>query len=141
RFGGAAAVGYFEMANQVVLKVRALIVTANQAIVPRIAQVVEISPEKLNELYRQNVRIIIFFTLPVFGLLYAWAGLFSWLLVGHVNHQLMFLLQLNIVAWSFNLIGAPAYFANMGTGQVGWNTLTHFLMGFLNAGLGWLLGQ
>lgn len=141
RFGGADAAGYFEMANQIVLKVRALIVTANQAIVPRIAQLTETAPEGLGALYRENIRILVFFALPVFSLLFAWSGLFSWLLVGQVNKQLLFLLQLNTVAWLLNLFTAPAYFANLGIGQVGWNTLSHAIMGLINGGLGWLLGR
>ena len=141
RYGGASAAGYFEMANQVVLKVRAFIVAANQAVVPRITQIVETAPERLNDLYRQNMRVLIFVALPVFALLYAWSGLLSWLLVGHVHAQLLFLLQLNAIAWLLNLFAAPAYFANLGTGQAGWNTLSHASMGLLNGGLGWFVGQ
>jgi O-antigen/teichoic acid export membrane protein len=45
------------------------------------------------------------------------------------------------LAWAANIIAGPAYFTNLGTGQVAWNTLSHVLMGVLNASLGWLLGR
>jgi len=140
RFGGPAAAGFFEMANQVLLKVRALIVSANQAIVPHVAALAEAEPARLTRLYRDNIRLLVFVTMPVFALLIAWAGGFSWLLVGAYQPEFVFLITLLAVAWGTNIFAGPAYFTNLGTGHVGWNTLSHVLMGALNAGLGWLLG-
>ena len=140
RFGGPAAAGFFEMANQVLLKVRALIVSANQAIVPHVAALAEAEPARLTRLYRDNMRLLVFVTLPVFALLIAWAGGLSWLLVGAYQPEFVFLITLLAVAWSANIFAGPAHFTNLGTGHVGWNTLSHVLMGALNAGLGWLLG-
>lgn len=141
RFGGPAAAGFFEMANQVVLKVRALIVSANQAIVPHVAALAEAEPARLTRLYRDNMRLLVFVTLPVFALLIAWAGGLSWLLVGAYQPEFVSLTTLLAVAWGANIFASPAYFTNLGTGHVGWNTLSHVLMGALNAGLGWLLGS
>ncbi|MCK5857893.1 MAG: lipopolysaccharide biosynthesis protein [Abyssibacter sp.] len=141
RFGGPAAAGYFEMANQVVMKARSVIVMANQAIVPHAAALAETEPARLTRLYRENVRLLVFVTLPVLALLIAWAGGFSWLLTGAYQPELVLLITLLSVAWGANIFAGPAYFTNMGTGQVGWNTLAHVLMGALNAGLGWLLGR
>jgi O-antigen/teichoic acid export membrane protein len=141
RFGGPAAAGYFEMANQVLLRVRALIVSANQAIVPHVAALAATDPARLTRLYRDNMRLLVFVTLPVLALLIAWAGGFSWLLTGAYQPEFVFLITLLSVAWGVNIFAGPAYFTNLGTGQVGWNTLSHVLMGALNAGLGWLLGR
>lgn len=140
KFGGASAAGYFEMANQVVLKVRALIVTANQAIVPRVAALAETDPARLARLYCENMRTLVFVTLPPTALILAWAGGFSWLLTGAYQANLVFLLWLFAAAWGFNTFAGPAYFINMGTGRVGWNTLAHVLMGTINVALGWWLG-
>lgn len=140
KFGGASAAGYFEMANQLVLKVRALIVTANQAIVPKVAALAEIDPSRLVSLYRENMRVLVFVTLPITALLVVWAGGFSWLLTGEYHLQLVHLIELFAVAWGFNIFTGPAYFINMGTGDIRWNTLSHMLMGVLNVALCWLLG-
>ena len=141
RFGGPAAAGYFEMANQVVLKARAVIVTANQAVVPHVATLAESEPARVVHMYRENMHVLAFVALPVFALLIAWAGGFSWMLVGTYRPELVFLLGLLAVAWAGNIFAGPAYFTNMGTGHVGWNTLAHVIMGALNAALGWLLGS
>lgn len=141
RFGGAAAAGFFEMASQVVLKARAMIVTANQAVVPHVAALAESEPERVDRFYRENMRVLAFVAFPAFALLIAWAGGVSWLLVGSYRSEFVFLLWLLAVSYGINIFAVPAYFINMGTGQVGWNTLSNVIMGAVNAGLAWLLGS
>lgn len=141
RFGGPAAVGYFEMANQVALKVRALIVNANQAIVPHVAALADEAPNHLARLYHENIQAITFVTLPLFSLVITWDGAVSWLLTGAYQPEFVFILSILVLAWSTNVFTIPAYFSNMGTGRVGWNTLSHISMGVLNFGLGWIFGS
>jgi len=141
KFGGVSSAGYFEMANQVVFKGRALIVSANQAIVPKVAQLNEIIPQRLPKIYRDNMQLIALVTLPASTLLFAWAGIVSRILLGGYNTEFVFFLQLITVAWTLNVFASPAYFANMGTGNVGWNTLSHVTTGVLNVMLGFLLGS
>lgn len=140
KFGGASAAGFFEMANQVMMKVRALIVTANQAIVPKVAHIAELTPHMLTELYKQNVRILVFVALPVFALLFAWAGPISLMLVGHSEPLFIYLIHLTVIAGFLNVFAGPAYFINLGTGHVGWNTLSHMTMGIVNGVLAFILG-
>ena len=140
KFGGASAAGYFEMANQVVLKVRALIVTANQAIVPKITQVFEFSPNLLGNYYRENIRILAFIALPVFTFLFFLTGPTSLILLGHSEPLFIYFLQICAVTWLLNTFAGPAYFINLGTGKVGWNTVSHMVMGLLNGILGLILG-
>lgn len=140
RFGGVEAAGYFEMANQVVLKARSLIVAANQAVVPTVADLVERSPEKIQGFYRQNILVLTFVAIPAFALLDIWSGGLSWLLLGRLEPQFLFLLHVSALAWLINLFAGPAYFANLGSGRVGWNTISHVTMGTANGLLGWSLG-
>lgn len=141
RFGGPAAAGYFAMANQLVLKIRALIVSANQAVVPYVATLAESHPDRLAPLYRESISALVLVTLPLFALLFAWSGGFSWLLIGAYEPEFVFLIGLTALAWSINIFNGPAYFMNVGTGQLGWNTMTHLITGVVNASLGWLLGR
>jgi O-antigen/teichoic acid export membrane protein len=140
RFGGATAVGYFEVVNQLIMKIRAVIVTANQAIVPHVAVLAEREPRNLRRFYRTNVNMLVLFACPIFTLLVSWAGAFSWLLIGEYQIQFITLLWVVGSAWFFNIFSAPAYFMNMGTGNVKWNTLAHISMALVNAGIGWALG-
>lgn len=141
KFGGASAAGYFEMANQVVLKVRALIVMANQAIVPKVTHMAELTPHRLIDFYKENLRILIFIALPVFALIFTMANPISEMLVGYSSPLLVHLIHLCVIAWFLNIFDVPAYFINMGTGRVGWNTISHILTGVINGVLGWIFGM
>lgn len=141
KFGGPAAAGYFEIANQVVLRARSLIVAANQAIVPKVAQMMEATPMRMQDLYRENVRLLVLIALPIHALLFAWGGLLSSLLLDTHQSQFIFFLQLSALAWLINTFSAPAYFMNMGAGSVALNTVAHVVMGVINLLLGWILGE
>lgn len=141
RFGGPGAAGYFELANQLVLKARVVIVAANQAVVPYVAALSESADTRVRRLYSNNMRVLVFITLPTFALLFLCAGLFSWFLVGAYRLELIFAIWLVGLAWALNIFDGPAYFVNQGTGRVGWNTISHAVMGALNVGLGWPLGS
>ena len=56
KFGGATSAGYFEMA-QVVVKGRALIVSANKAIVPKGEQLTEFLPQRLTTIFYENMQL------------------------------------------------------------------------------------
>jgi O-antigen/teichoic acid export membrane protein len=141
KYGGPAIAGYFEIANQVVLRVRSLIVAANQAIVPKIAELSEVYPERLGVFYRQNIRILMYTAFPIFSLLFACSEGFSLLVVGSVSPDLVLLIKLSTLFWLTNLFAGPAYFINQGTGAVRWNTLSHVCMGVTNGICGWALGS
>jgi O-antigen/teichoic acid export membrane protein len=141
KFSGVSAVGYFEMANQVVIKVRALIVVANQAIVPEVAVLSETNPKRLISLYIENVRALIFISLPVFALLIASEGIIFKMLNGQNEQVFYFLIQCNAIGWLINTVGSPAYFFNLGTGRLGFNTVSHIIMTSVNACLGYMMGR
>ncbi|WPL11524.1 MATE efflux family protein [Thiorhodovibrio litoralis] len=140
-FGNSTAAGTFEMANQVVLKVRALVVAANKAVIPRIAELVENSPEALDSYYRVNMQILALSAIPVFAFLQVWSGTVSWLLLGCVDQFFLFAFQLTCLGWFINIFSGPAYFANMGTGEVGWNTISHIVTAAVTTSMGWSLGR
>ena len=49
--------------------------------------------------------------------------------------------MLLFAGWFLNLAANPAYFANMGTGELRWNVISHVTNGVLNLGFGVLLGM
>ena len=141
KFGGPAAAGFFEIANQIVTRLRALIVTANQAIVPRIAQIQETNPMQLHALYSENARILILIALPSFTLLLTWSGIIVEVLLKSYQTDLAFYIEIIGLAWLLNTLSSPAYFVNMGTGCVGVNTKSHILIGLANLVIGVVLGN
>jgi O-antigen/teichoic acid export membrane protein len=85
--------------------------------------------------------VVLFLTIPFFSaLLIALPGI-SILWIGHREPDFLHFGVLLVVAWGINTITGPAYFFNLGTGDLKWNTAAHVLMAILNVVLGAALGK
>ena len=140
RFGGLSMVGYYEMANRMIQQFRALIVSANQVVVPAIADLQENSPAKIKEVYLTLYRLLFYLALPLYSLIIITTPIISKLWIGHYEDVFILFSTLLAVDWFINTLGAPAYFANLGIGELRWNTVGHLTIGILNLGLGLGLG-
>ncbi len=60
KFGGLAMVGYYEMASRLVSQLRGLIVSANQVIIPVVAEAKERNDNSVKPLYIKTFSIILF---------------------------------------------------------------------------------
>jgi O-antigen/teichoic acid export membrane protein len=140
KFGGLSAAGYYEMASQFVGKARALIVSANQVLVPVVASFHVQDTEKLRQLYRANLRFLFLIILPLYALVAAWAPLLSEIWIGHYEPLFVIFVMVLALTMGLNSLAGPAYFSGLGTGQVSWNTVAHVWMGLVNGGLGLMLG-
>ena len=134
--GGSVIAGYYEIGYQIVTRLRSLIVTANQAIVPHVASLKQTSYMKLDEIYINNLVVILIVSSIIFTLLHFWSGIFSIILTGNFAYELLFIIKILIISWGINTIATPAYLFNMGDGRVWHNTKTHIIISILNILLG-----
>ena len=141
RFGGLSTVGYYQMASKMVQQFRALIVTANQVLVPAIADLKEKNSEKIRSVYSISYRLLFYFALPFFSILIICTPVISELWIGHYERIFTVFGTLLAIGWFLNTLAAPAYFANLGIGELGWNTIAHITIGILNFVLGFLFGS
>jgi O-antigen/teichoic acid export membrane protein len=141
KFGGLFMVGFYEMANRMILQFRALIVNANQVLVPTIAHVCEKNPGYVQNIYRNSYRLLLYLLLPSFAGIIAFAPYISQIWIGHYEDVFVLFSILLALGWFINLLAAPTYFANLGTGELRWNTISHITIGALNGGLGFLFGS
>jgi O-antigen/teichoic acid export membrane protein len=141
KFGGLAVTGFYEMANKMVQQFRALIVTANQVLVPTIADLQEKNQEIIQRVYKDSYRLVLYIALPIFSAIIAFAPFVSQLWIGHYESFFVVFSTLLAVGWFLNTLTAPAYFANLGIGELRWNTTGHIIIAVSNLGLGWLLGS
>jgi O-antigen/teichoic acid export membrane protein len=81
-----------------------------------------------------------FLALPIFAGVAAVAPLASELWIGHYERSFVVYTSLLAAAYWLNTITVPAYFFNLGTGFLRWNTLSFVLMAPLNLALGYSLG-
>lgn len=140
KFGNVSMVGYFEMANKLIIQLRAFVVSANQVMIPVIANIQEKTPEKLKEIYLKSYQLIFYFSLPLYTFIIMSTSIVSSLWIGHYENIFVVFTVLLSVGWFINTLSVPAYFAYLGIGTLCWNVIAHSIIGSLNFLLGGLLG-
>jgi len=140
RYGGLSTTAYYEMANQLVIKLRALLIAATQALTPTVAELHETAPEKIPELYLKAYRIVFFVTIPFYTAILIALPLISDLWLGHLESQFILFGTILLLGWGLNTLCGPAYFVNLGTGDLKWNSISHVLTAILNVVLDLILG-
>jgi len=140
-FGNLAMVGYYEMASRMIQQFRALIVSANQVLVPAIADLKERTPEKIDLVYLKSYQLLFYLIVPLFSLIIISLPLISKIWIGHYESAFVIFGILLAIGWFLNTLNAPAYFAYLGIGELYWNVIGHITIGVLNICLGFLLGM
>jgi O-antigen/teichoic acid export membrane protein len=140
KFGGLTSTAYYEMANRMVMQFRALLISANQVMVPQVADFQESAPENIQKAYLDSYRVVFFLALPLFASVAAVAPLASELWIGRYEQTFVSYSLLLAAGFWYNTLSGPAYFVNLGTGLLRWNILAHVVIGVLNIVLGFLLG-
>lgn len=140
RYGGLAAAGYFEMAQRLVMKVRAFIVESNRVIVPVFAGMHADSGDS-RKLYISNMRYLFFMVTPVFAVLLAFLPAISEAWIGSFQRQFVLMAACLTSVWYLNSITAAPYFAYLGQGRLRWITVAHIIMGSTNIVAGLVLGH
>lgn len=140
KFGGLAAVGYYEIANRLVLKTREMILSVFQVLIPVYASQIENDSEKIKSTYSKSINYLLFLAIPIFSLLVIATPLISVFLIGSFEDQFYIFAVILYCTWFINIINAPAYFAFLGIGLLRWNVLSHLIIGILNLALCYVFG-
>jgi O-antigen/teichoic acid export membrane protein len=140
KYGGLSMTGYYEMANRMVLQLRSLLVAATQVLFPAIAELNEKNSETIYSLYKNSYRILLYIALPFFSAIVAFTPIISHLWIGYYEGSFILFSVVLSFSWFFNTLVGPAYFANLGIGELAWNTVGSVLTAVLNLVLGVILG-
>jgi len=70
-----------------------------------------------------------------------YAPIISRLWIGHYEQTFVTFAFLLSIGWFFNVLAVPAYFINLGTGELRWNVFSHTIAAILNGAAGFLLGR
>jgi O-antigen/teichoic acid export membrane protein len=141
RYGGLSNTAYFEMASQLVTKLRSLITAAIQVLVPTIAEVHETAPEKIREIYLKSYSITFLISVPFYIALIIALPIIGMAWLGPVASNFLIFSSIIAFGWGFNTLSVPAYFVNLGTGDLKSNTIAHVVMISFIFPLGFLLGH
>lgn len=141
RFGGLTATAYFEMANQLVQRLRQLPVAAAQVLVPAMAQAGMEGSGRVRDLYLRGYRTLFAAAIPIFGLAIILVPAIATMWIGHEEPLFMGMTWICMAGWALSTIGTPAYYGNVGTGTLLGNTIGHGLTTTLAFLCGWLGGR
>jgi O-antigen/teichoic acid export membrane protein len=140
KFGGLDALGYYEMANKLILQGRAIIVEASRVMVPAIATLQEHDATQATQLFMTSYRMTFYVAVLFFGLLGMSITTISLLWLGHYQATfIQFALLLNL-GWFANTLIGPAYFSNLGSGKLRANMISHIIMALCSLFIGVTLG-
>jgi len=142
KFGGLALLGHYEMASRLVSQFRALLVNANQVVIPVIAEKVKTQTKAhLQEFYIKMNRILLVFTVPLSTLLILATPIISIVWIGYFEPEFVISAYILAMATMFNIMCGPSYFSSLGEGQLTLLVLVHSGMAVINLGLGYALGR
>lgn len=141
RYGSVATVAYYEMASKLTQLFRALLVNANQVLVPSYAHYKTLDEGNISDVYKLSYRVIFYFAVPGFCFMAVATPLISELWIGQLEPIFIASMLMLSLGWLVNTLGVPAYHAGMGTGHMKDNLFAHILMTFANIVLIFLIGE
>lgn len=139
RFGGLEYLAYYEMANQVITRARAVLISGFQAITPEFAITNE--PSKHRLLFLQSQRKVIDMGVPFMTILMIAFPLISQIWIGREELIFIFSGQILGVTWLLNTLLMPAYFFLTGTGRGFSVALAQIMTLIGTVALGWVGGH
>lgn len=141
RFGGLPNVAYYEMASRLINQVRALIVNANQVLIPVVAQASHSGTNAVISLYQRAMSATFLVTVPAICATISFGAFISLLWIGHLEPAFIFPLIVLSVTIFFNIMCGPAYYSSLGQGKLNLLVYVHLFMAALNIVLGWMVGK
>jgi len=140
KFGGLALLGHYEMAARLVTQFRALLVNANQVVVPVIAgsNKAKTKEETFSFFIKMN-QIVSLFSFPIAALLIILSPLISLIWIGNVNFDFIFSTIVLTLSGALNIVCGPSYFSCMAEGKLSLLVVIHIFMAITNLILGYLL--
>jgi O-antigen/teichoic acid export membrane protein len=142
KFGGLSFLGYYEMASRMVNQFRALLVNANQVVIPVVAQTAKAkTKENLQVFFKKMNQILFFFTIPLSTALLIAIPVISVIWVGDINIEFIFSAVALTISAIVNIMCGPSYFSCLAEGRLSILVFVHMGMAFVNLALGYLLGM
>lgn len=118
KFGGTSTVAYYEMAARLVGQVRALIVSANQVMVPIIAEKSVSCKDHLKNIYIKTFKLILFIEVPLIILLIICVPMISSVWIGYIEPKFTTILYILLFSSLVLILNGPAYFGILGEGKL-----------------------
>jgi O-antigen/teichoic acid export membrane protein len=140
KYGGLQSLGYYEMANKLILQGRAVIVEASRVLVPSIASLKSIDEGEASQLFARSYEITFYVAVIFYGILGIALTAICLIWLGRYERIFIQFALLLDVAWFVNTLIGPAYFSNLGSGALRANLVSHVIMTLVGSLFGYQLG-
>jgi len=140
KFGGLGSLGYYEMANKLLIQSRAIIVEANRVIIPIVSTLKERQPEKIVNIFALSYRSLFYVAVLFYMCVAISLPSISVLWIGSYQSIFVQFALLLTFGWFVNTLAVPAFFLNYGTGELRQNVITQSIIGLGGFGAGMILG-
>lgn len=139
KFGGLEFIGFYEMANRLIIQLRSIVVSANQSLIPVMVSL-ESKREEYLEFYKKTFSHSFIFSIFSITLACLFSGIISQIWIGSIQPE--FVICLIILGFGFliNLISGPSYFAYLAGGKLNNLLIGHIILSGFNCLFGFLLG-
>jgi O-antigen/teichoic acid export membrane protein len=141
KFGGLAMVGYYEMANRLVSQLRSIIVSANQVIIPVVAEAQEKNSEYIKKIYTNTFSVIFILNIILTSCIVICVPIISELWIGNLIPFFIYTVLLNSIAVFINISTNPAYFNYLGEGKLNWIIYSCIFIAGFNLIFGYTFGK
>ena len=141
KFGTSELIVYYEIANQIISRTKSFIVSANQTIVAKIAQLQQQSQEELETLYNIQILVATKLAAPFFLICTIFTAIVSSYISPSGTSQIATFSYILTLGNLLNILAIPAYFKNQGIGHNKTNAIHHLIMGAAAAALSPIFGS
>lgn len=139
-FGGLSMVGYYEMASRLVTQLRAVIINANQVMIPVVTEASINTTHAVKNIYSHTLLLSIILSIPLFVFVIILSPAISLVWIGNIETSFIIFIVILSLANLFNIFSGPAYFGFLGEGILNPLIKIHILVAILNIILGFILG-
>lgn len=140
KFGGVETLGFYEMANRLVLQCRGLIIEASRVLVPTIAALQNCNTDQIRRIFTTAYSLNFYVSVLFYSLLGVSMSVISILWLGHLQKAFVLFALLLSLGWFGNTIIGPSYFSNLGSGRLRENMISHILTSVISGLSGLVLG-
>lgn len=123
---GLAATAYYDMATQLVVRIRAILLAGYSQLVPMIASAG--SGESRKAAYRMSYRLVWLVVVPAWLVFATVVPMVSALWLGRVNEGFIVFVYIGVAASVLNALEVPAHYYNIGAGRIRANVIAHLFM-------------
>lgn len=132
KFGGVDTLGFYEMANRLVLQCRGIIIEASRVLVPTIAALQNCDDVQIRRIFTTAYSLNFYVSILLYSLLGISMSVISILWLGHLQKTFVLFALMLSLGWFGNTIIGPSYFSNLGSGRLRENMISHILMSVIS---------